>query len=133
MSKYKLSVGGVFKNEAHSIKEWIDHYLFHGADHFYLINDGSTDNFLEIIQPYIDKEIITLYNDTWSRYLGRQRDMYNRYILPHIKETKWLLMIDLDEYIWSPIDINLNAILDTCYGLGQLQIMTTIFGSNGYI
>ena len=48
MSKYKLSVGGVFKNEAHSIKEWIDHYLFHGADHFYLINDGSTDNTLSI-------------------------------------------------------------------------------------
>ena len=35
--KYYLSVLGVFKNEGHIMKEWIDHYILHGVDHIYII------------------------------------------------------------------------------------------------
>ena len=109
---YKLSVGAIFKNEEHSIKEWIEHYLYHGVEHFYLINDNSNDNYLEKIQCYLDKNIVTLYNACFSNYIGRQKDMYNTYILPNIKDknTKWLLMVDLDEYMWSPVNKDLNVI-----------------------
>lgn len=133
MPKYNLSVGAIFKNESQSIKEWLEHYLFHGVQHFYLINDSSTDNFLDIIQPYIDQGFITLFNISCEYYLGRQKDMYNKYILSRIKETKWLLMVDLDEYAWSPQYINLNELLNNCNNLGQIQICNYIFGSNGYI
>ena len=78
MSKYYLSVGAMFKNESHSIDEWIRHYLHHGVDHFYLINDSSTDNSKEVIQPYIDKGKVTLFEPDEPYYLGRQRNMYNR-------------------------------------------------------
>lgn len=133
---YKLSVGAIFKNEAHSIKEWLEHYLYHGAEHFFLINDSSTDNFLEIIQPYIDAGLITLFNPpNWSYYLGRQRGMYNHYILEtdHFHETKWLLIVDLDEYVWSKDTININDILDNYGNASQLQIKEVLFGSNGHI
>jgi hypothetical protein len=133
MSKYYLSVGAMFKNESHSIDEWIRHYLHHGVDHFYLINDSSTDNSREIIKPYIDKGLITLFEPDEPYYLGRQLNMYNRYILPLIKETKWLLMLDLDEYVWSTMAIDLRNILSVCEDLGQIQIRQTIFGSNGHI
>jgi hypothetical protein len=133
MSKYYLSVGAMFKNESHSIKEWIMHYLHHGVDHFYLINDNSSDNFMEIIQEYIDKNIVTLFNVNEPYYLGRQRNLYNRYFLPIIKETKWLLMVDIDEYVWSKMDINLSNVLKNCENLAQIQIRQTIFGSNGHI
>ena len=133
MSKYYLSVGAIFKNEALILKEWIQHYLYHGVEHFYLINDNSDDNFLEIIQEYIDKNIITLFNVNEPYYLGRQRNLYNRHILPNISETKWLLMCDIDEYIWSPKDINLCNVLNECEGLGQIQIHQILFGSNGHI
>ena len=130
---YKLSVGSIFKNELDSIKEWIEHYINHGVEHFYLINDNSNDNFLEIIQEYIDQNIITLFNVNEPYYLGRQRNLYNRCILPNISETKWLLMCDIDEYIWSPKDINLCNVLKECEGLGQIQIHQILFGSNGHI
>ena len=131
---YNLAVGCLFKNESHCMAEWLDHYIFHGVDHFYMINDNSTDNFLSILQPYIDNHIVSLFQAVnWNYYIGRQRDMYNTFILPHIKETKWLLMVDLDEFVWSPRDINLNAILNNCNHLGQLQIFDTLFGSNGHI
>jgi glycosyltransferase involved in cell wall biosynthesis len=130
---YKLSVGAVLKNESQSIKEWIEHYLFHGAEHFYLIDDQSTDNTIEIIQPYIDKGIVTLFSSDWSHYRGRQKDMYNHFILPHLNESKWLLIVDLDEYVWSQYSINLNNVLVQCNHMGQIQVENTIFGSNGHV
>jgi len=131
--KYFFSVGAMFKNESHSIKEWIMHYLHHGVEHFYLINDNSSDNFIEIIQEYIDKGIVSLFNDNEGYYLGRQRNLYNRHILPRIKETKWLLMVDIDEYVWSKMDVNLCNILKICENIGQIQLRQTLFGSNGHI
>ena len=47
--KYYFSVAAMFKNESWSLKEWIEHYKFHGADHIYLVNDFSDDDYLLLI------------------------------------------------------------------------------------
>lgn len=130
-----LSVGAIFKNESDSIVEWIKHYLYHGADHFYLINDNSDDDSVAKIQPYIDQGIITLYDSKEPYYLGRQHHLYNHFILPHVKQkdTQWLLMIDLDEYVWSPLSIRIDQILRACCSkLGQIQLKQHLYGSNGH-
>ena len=127
---YTFSVGALFKNEAHCIREWIEHYIFHGAEHFYLINDGSTDDFITQLKGYEDK--ITVFTVAEPYYLGRQRNLYNRFLLPRLRETAWLLMVDLDEFVWSPIDVDLRNVLRICNGLGQVQIRERMFGSNGH-
>jgi len=125
----------MFKNESQIMKEWIDHYLFHGVDHFYLIDDNSSDDFLSILQPYIDNGIITLFQHTqpWDYYLGRQKDMYNHFLLPHLHQTQWLAVLDLDEYLWSPMSTDLKEPLRHCERLGQIQVKNNLFGSNGHI
>jgi len=129
---HKLSVGCLFRNEEHSIVEWIEHYLHHGVEHFYLINDDSDDSSCKLLEPYIKNGVVTLFDAKWDKYFGRQRDMYNHYILPLVNETKWLLIVDMDEYVWSPMNENLLNILDQCSHIGQIQIEHTIFGSSGY-
>jgi len=52
---YFLSVLAIFKNETMNLKVWIDHYLWQGVEKIYLIDNGSTDNPMPILQPYIDK------------------------------------------------------------------------------
>jgi glycosyltransferase involved in cell wall biosynthesis len=133
INMYKLSVGAIFRNEEHGIKEWIEHYLNHGVEHFYLIDDASDDNSVSAIKQYIETGIITLFSANWDRYIGRQRGMYNHYILPHLQETEWLLIVDLDEFMYSPRSKNLTDILNLVTNLGQIQVEHTIFGSNGHI
>ena len=128
--KYKLSVGAIFRNEAHCLKEWIEHYMWHGAEHFYLVNDQSTDNYAEILEPYRRKGLITLNSPIWSLYEGRQFQIYNAFILPHLKETHWLLMVDLDEFMWSPISRSLYDVLLQTRNIGQIQVEHTLFGSS---
>jgi hypothetical protein len=129
---YRLSVGAIFKNESHSMSEWIKHYIHHGVEHFYLIDDNSNDSYINILQEYIDKGIVTLFVVQEPYYLGRQRNLYNRHILPRIKETKWLLMVDLDEYVWSKQNTRLDILLEEFDKFGQIQITEAIFGSNGH-
>jgi hypothetical protein len=128
---YNLAVGALFKNEAHALHEWLNHYLARGVEHFFLINDGSTDNFMTILEPYIDK--ISLFNANFPMYLGRQRDMYNKYILPELQHCKWLLLVDLDEFMWSPRNTNFVELLKLFEHVAQFQVNHTLFGSNGYI
>jgi len=135
-SMYYLSVGAIFRNESNSIVEWLKHYIYHGVEHFYLINDNSNDDSIAKIQEFIDKGLITLYHSTEPYYVGRQRNLYNRFILPHAqkKDTQWLLMVDLDEYVWSPVSIRLDHILrHFCSKLGQIQMRQHLYGSNGHV
>jgi len=133
---YGLSVGAVFRNEVRGMKEWLDHYLLHGVEHFYMIDDDSDDGSVAVLGPYQERGLITLYQPHCDRYLGRQRNMYTTYLLPHLTrgETDWLLMVDLDEYLWSPLDRNLYKILHTlCQHQLQIQVGVTLFGSNGHL
>ncbi len=58
LSTHYLSVGCLFKNESHSIREWIQHYLSRGVDHLYLIDDDSVAK----IQGYIDSKKVALFD-----------------------------------------------------------------------
>jgi len=132
--KYTLAVGALFKNEQHAIQEWLNHYLYHGVSHFYLIDDESTDQSVTLLAPYIERGLVTLYHAQWSRYIGRQRDMYNHFILPHVqrKEMQWLYIADLDEFLWSPRSIHLPTVLADLSDLSQIQFFQHVFASNGH-
>jgi hypothetical protein len=129
--KYKLAIGAMFKNEGLAMVEWLEHHLYHGVEHFYLIDDNnSTDDSLERVQPYIDRGLVTLHSVNEPYFLGRQSAIYTCYILPHLEETEWLLMIDLDEFVWSPQAVDLRDILDQCGAFSQIQMYQLNFGSN---
>src|SRR4029077_12293973 len=58
--KYNFSICAIFKNEAAYFREWLEYNLLIGVDHFYLYNNGSTDESASILEPYIQKGVVTL-------------------------------------------------------------------------
>ena len=104
----------IFKNETMNLKIWIEHYIWQGVEHFYLIDNGSTDNPLEILQYYIDIGIVTYY----YRPEKHQQVQHYRYIFDkeNLKEkTQWLCICDLDEFFFGVEDILINSIKDLNY------------------
>jgi hypothetical protein len=128
-----LSVGALFKNEERALPEWIEHYLHHGAEHFYLIDDNSDDRSCDVVKPYVDHGLVSLFREKHPYYLGRQRNLYNKHILPRFDETHWLLICDLDEFVWSPRSIDLRPVLAELDHIAQVQMIHTLFGSNGRV
>jgi hypothetical protein len=130
---YYFTIGAIFKNEAHILKEWVEHYLYHGVDHIYMINDYSTDNFLEILQPYIDKKIVTLYNcESGQKCVGIQDAKYNYFFQSHLKETVWFGILDLDEFLYAPDKIDLKVVLRKYDNETQLRVNWVHFGSSNF-
>lgn len=108
---YNLAVCSIFKNESHILDEWIQHYKHRDVDHIYLVNDNSTDNYYPIIVKYGD--YITLFhNDINTTNLGRQSLIYEKYVRGILSECKWIAILDLDEFLWSPQDKSFADILD---------------------
>lgn len=98
--KYKLSLLSMFKNESMIIEEWLQHYISEGVAHFYLIDNGSTDNYETKISKFNNK--ISLVKDKERHANETQPMLFNKHFLDIIKkESEWIIIADMDEYIYS--------------------------------
>lgn len=99
MYKYNLAIAACFRNELLFLEEWLHYHLLIGVQHFYLANndfDKVPGN--SILLPYIKKGIVTLIpdcNTSWAHH----RTMPKLLDLA-IGNTKWLAVIDIDEFIY---------------------------------
>ncbi len=135
---YYLSILAIFKNEGHIINEWIYHHILEGVEHFYLIDNGSNDNYIidDTYHNLIDFYITQPIN-------GKQIEYYNYFLDRVKKETKWLMVIDLDEFVYSRLQFNTiteylqtidNSINNSIHNLiDTISIPWKLFGSSGYV
>jgi hypothetical protein len=124
-----ICIVSVFKNEGHAIREWIDHHIKEGVDTFFLTDNGSTDTYN--IQDYIDQKIVVLRKDP-KRY--SQLEHLN-YYLKESKQYDWVIVIDLDEFIYSrrgfkTVKDYLNTVPKDIY---SIVLPWKMFGSNGHV
>ena len=97
---YYLCVLSIFKNEGMNIREWIEHYLWQGVDHFVLIDNGSTDNYYVHLKPYIKQGLVTLIHlNKPSAQVEHYNYVLNEFNLRYISE--WLIVCDLDEFYFA--------------------------------
>lgn len=129
--KYNLCVIAIFKNETMNMKVWLDHYIIQGVDHFYLIDNGSDDSPLNILQEYIDKKIVTYYSlPEKHKQIEHYKTVFTK---ENIKEkAKWLIICDLDEFFFGTSE----KLSDTLVEYEPYDIIYSnwyMFGSNGLI
>jgi hypothetical protein len=126
--KYYFSVHMMFHNEESILKEWIEYYLLIGTDHFYLHNHKSTDNSLNILQPYIQRGLVTLKNNTGE--FSELFKILNETLQETKGETKWLAIIDSDEFIVPKTCNNIKEFLKAYENAGGLAVNWQVFGTS---
>ncbi|HSX10111.1 MAG TPA: glycosyltransferase family 92 protein [Chlamydiales bacterium] len=123
--KYNLSVCALFKNEAPYLREWVEYHRLIGIDHFYLYNSESLDPFRRVLGPYIRSGIVTLIH--WPDWAPADSENEDRsFIWPlliqttayenaikweALEETKWLVILDIDEFLVLPPEYTIQEIL----------------------
>lgn len=129
---YYLSILAIMKNEAMNLKIWIDHYIWQGVNHIYIIDNNSDDTSVQIIEDLINNGYpITLY----KLFEKHKQVEYYRYVYDKEKlqeKTKWLIVADLDEFFYcnnSKISNELKHFEDFDY----ISSKWRMFGSNNFI
>ena len=129
---YYLSILAMFKNESMIIEEWIQHYLQEGVEHFYFIDNGSNDHYETCIQKYAS--YYTLVKDDTRLKHGTQTYLCNKIYLEKVKkETKWLIVCDIDEYIYARLGYQkIPDVLKVLPGhVEKIWLAWKSFGSSG--
>lgn len=127
---FRLGVLAIMKNEAHLIDEWLRHYLSFGADRIYLIDNGSTDDTLKKVEPWLaDGRVAVLV-------LPEQHKQVAHYwtALQHFKIAEtcdWLAFADIDEFLFCKSGESLADYLDRQTKFDVIYTNWTNFGSSG--
>ena len=129
----KMGVMAMFKNEAMVLKEWIEHYIWQGADTILLMNNNSTDDYKNIIDQFKDKVHLIDTPDEYS-----QIREYNDKGIPFFKKHKidTLVIVDVDEYMFGKDGSSLKKHVIDIFGKperpSQFSCKWTMFGSSGH-
>lgn len=126
-----LSVLAIFKDETMNLKMWLDHYIWQGVEHFYLIDNESTDGPMKILHDYIVRGYVTyIYGPEKHRQQQYYKDVFNSYNLK--EKTHWLAVCDLDEFFFGTHK-KLCKVLQTLENYNMVLSNWLMFGSDGLI
>lgn len=128
--KYYVSICGIFKDEAPYLKEWIEYHIKAGVDHIYLYNNNSSDNYFEVIKPFVSFGFVDLIDWPYNQaQMEAYQDCFNRFK----NETSWLGFIDIDEFVVPVEDGNIKKFFKKNAYQQSILIYWKIFGSNGIV
>lgn len=126
----ELAIMAVFRNEVHILDEWIKHYLTSGVQRFYLINNNSSDAYLDVLSPYLRSGIVQLFDCERDGY----QDGAYREVLQHVgSSARWLGIFDLDEFIYACDGGTLTSALGRFGDAEAVLVPWLSFGSAGHL
>ncbi len=135
--QYELSVAAIFQNEERFLKEWLDYHKAVGVEHFYLYNNLSMDNYLAILKPYIDRGEVELYDWPYRNPDGNEKEWtriqsaaYRHALDLARNRTKWLAIIDTDEFILPMKTDKVTTFLKDYEDASGILINWQIFGTS---
>lgn len=126
--KYYLSAVLIFKDEAPFLKEWLEYHTMLGVEHFYLYQNNSTDNYGEVLAPYLKKNMVTVID--WPEYPGQYsayRDWYEKYR----RDSFWVTFIDIDEFLCPTKETSLKSLLNRYDKYPVVLAYWKLFGTGG--
>ncbi|MGD1699540.1 glycosyltransferase family 92 protein [Dapis sp. BLCC M229] len=128
--KATLSVCAIMKNEGPYLVEWLEFHKLVGVERFYLYNNNSNDNTLDIVRPYRENNEVVMEN--WPVQNGQQMKAYNHFFKKYKNESKWIAFIDLDEFLFPTEKNDLREILEEFSDVPAVGINWLIFGTSGH-
>ena len=108
MSAY-LSIGAIYRDESAYLREWIEFHLLVGVERFFLYNNASTDDSLDVLARYLTEEVVVLHD--WPAPAPDQRQVFDDCLRVHRDDARWIAFIDVDEFLFSPTGEKLDVLL----------------------
>jgi hypothetical protein len=128
-----LAVVAIVKNESRYLREWIEFQRLMGAEHVYLYNNESTDDFAKVVVPYVAEGFVSV--TPWASFdteVSPQLRAYAHAICNFGPQFRWMAFIDLDEFLFPVSAPNLVETLSRYEDCPGLCVPWFMFGFSGH-
>lgn len=134
----------IARNEAAYIAEWIEFHRLVGVERFFIYDDESSDNTMNVVRTHDRGDIaIVQWGTDRTQYNGPngfwgqtpQATAYNHCIRHFRNAAKWCAFIDCDEFLYATKGDDLRELLrdyDDPYYIGAVFANWLIFGNSGH-
>lgn len=124
-----ITACAIIKDEGPYLAEWIAYHRLMGVTRFILYDNGSRIPLSQSVAPFTAKNDITVIPFEGR---GRQMQAYTECIGRVARQTVWLSLTDIDEYLVPIKASNLIQVLKPYEGYGALGVNWQTFGSAGH-
>lgn len=132
---YQVSVCAIFRDDARFLKEWIEFHRLIGVEHFWLYNNLSKDDYLEVLNPYIENGIVELTEWPYEsmdvkEWEEVQNSAYDDSIKKAAGKSKWVAYIDTDEFLFPSTEEQLTEVLKDFEDFGGVVVNWQLYGTS---
>jgi hypothetical protein len=124
-----LGVVVIIRDEAPYLDEWLAYHHALGVDHFFIYDNGSTDELHTVIEPWVNHGLVTLVH--WP-LPGGQIDAYSHALRFYGPSCDWLAYFDVDEFVVPLVDDDIPAVLARFHDAADVRIPRVDFGFSGH-
>ncbi len=124
-----LGVVVIIRDEASYLSEWLAYHHALGVDHFFVYDNGSTDELHAVIEPWVNHGLVTLVH--WP-LPGGQIDAYSHALRFYGPSLEWLAFFDVDEFVVPLVDDDIPSVLVRFPDAADLRIPRVDFGFSGH-
>ncbi|NLR96684.1 glycosyltransferase family 92 protein [Rhizobium sp. P38BS-XIX] len=137
--RHGIAIAACVKNEALYIKEWIRFHQAVGIRHFYIYDNGSSDETCALLRGLLSEEELTIV--PWA---GRMRDaatgtMLNGQVITFAHailnfggDYRWMAFIDVDEFLLPRHGRTLEDALKAVADFPNVSLPWHMFATSGH-
>lgn len=134
--KHYLSVVVSYKMEQCNLLEWLEYHIHVGVNHFYIYNNDDNPKLSDrLMRPYVEEGYVTNIHSArmfrkpvWSRQSDANLDAISRFG----QNTRWMALLDMDEFLYPVVDPTVSEALRRYHDCPSLAVSYYCFGSGGH-
>ncbi|MDE1995171.1 MAG: glycosyltransferase family 92 protein [Rhizobiaceae bacterium] len=137
--RHGVAIAACVKDEAGYIEEWVRFHRAVGVRHFYIYDNGSTDETCAVLRGLLDAEALTII--PWA---GRMLDAatgtplngqvitFAHAILNFGGAYRWMAFIDVDEFLLPKQGRTIEQALEAIGDFPNVSLPWHMFGTSGH-
>lgn len=131
-----VSICMMFQNEAPFLHEWITYHKALGIGHFYLYDNASDDDSIEVLKPFVSTGEVELFHCPERTTTARDHDAMKKEAYAHALKlakghSRWMAFIDADEFICLPSGERLPIFMNRYKDYPGVVANWVMYGSSG--
>jgi hypothetical protein len=129
--EHYLCACAIYRDEAPYLAEWIEFHRLVGFERFYLYDNRSEDEHLEVLRPYIEEGLVVVHDWDMS-YVPGQTRAYEHAVSTYRDEARWIAVFDIDEFLFSPTHRPVAEVLRDYEEWPGVVVNAPRFGPSGH-